>query len=549
MDQCRGHSSRNPAMQPTLSKGDIQPSVPTDLVGFGFDTIEEQNEAARAWQSLLPTFGPLTADADLNAITWAAEAANTGLELPTGNGSLDGSAPSLPVVASASSNSTPLSKMASALSGIGNYLGSSLHGAMWPQHMTQQVVREQVAPGRAAKRKRKECSVNETCGGGGAGPSGLSLDTGAPLDASDACDDSDLLVFHPTRHLPNTQASPEFSGQEDIATLLEQNLLPPKKPHPEMQEEKQAKKKVKNERKAKEIRQAVDADSFKNRKGNWRKYGQKRLEGNRIRSYYRCNFPGCPVKRQIVSTEDTGKVCFAGMRTKGEHVHEALDHPVSNESMEMALMDMGIVRNKGDTNESVARSGGAESLHAQGSLKEVVLKKEGEVVDAKKAELETDTLSPAAFMAVATANEAMEQANDTVLGNLPLPSLDATFLSKVGMAPPSFMISDPRAEGLPVVFVSPGVPLLTGYRPEELLGQELLGQGILQGKDTDPGTVQKIREAVNQQKEIRTVILHYKKNGDKFLNLLHITPVKDNNGVAIALVGMQTDVTRWAKKE
>ena len=85
---------------------------------------------------------------------------------------------------------------------------------MWPQHMTQQVVREQVAPGRAAKRKRKERSVNETCGGGGAGPSGLSLDTGAPLDASDACDDSDLLVFHPTRHLPNTQASPEFSGQE-----------------------------------------------------------------------------------------------------------------------------------------------------------------------------------------------------------------------------------------------------------------------------------------------------------------------------------------------
>ena len=190
----------------------------------------------------------------------------------------------------------------------------------------------------------------------------------------------------------------------------------------------------------------------------------------------------------------------------------------------------------------MARSVGAESLHAQGSLKEVVLKKEGEVVDAKKAELEIDTLSPAAFMAVATANEgklldrlsvrlpialvlvysylqlthallqqhssstaaAMEQANDTVLGKLPLPSLDATFLSKVchawnirsgylscssfdcrpgykaipssimvlveslalvtlwsevGMAPPSFMISDPRQEGfsqhIRVLFVVP----------------------------------------------------------------------------------------------
>ena len=37
---------------------------------------------------------------------------------------------------------------------------------------------------------------------------------------------------------------------------------------------------------------SAEEEASKNRKGNWRKYGQKRLDNDRIRSYYRCNYPG-----------------------------------------------------------------------------------------------------------------------------------------------------------------------------------------------------------------------------------------------------------------
>ena len=45
------------------------------------------------------------------------------------------------------------------------------------------------------------------------------------------------------------------------------------------------------------------------------------------------------------------------------------------------------------------------------------------------------------------------------------------------------------------------------------------------------------------QKEIRVIILNYKKNGQPFWNLLHITPVKDQQGNLISFVGVQMDVS------
>ena len=55
-------------------------------------------------------------------------------------------------------------------------------------------------------------------------------------------------------------------------------------------------------------------------KAGWRKYGQKRLTNNMVRSYYRCSTPGCNVKRQVVTSSDYGGT--AQMRTTGEHNHE-----------------------------------------------------------------------------------------------------------------------------------------------------------------------------------------------------------------------------------
>nr|AGT57172.1 TTG2 [Salvia miltiorrhiza] len=52
---------------------------------------------------------------------------------------------------------------------------------------------------------------------------------------------------------------------------------------------------------------------------NWRKYGQKQVKGSEYpRSYYKCTYPNCPVKKKVERTVD-GKI--AEIVYKGEHNH------------------------------------------------------------------------------------------------------------------------------------------------------------------------------------------------------------------------------------
>jgi hypothetical protein len=81
---------------------------------------------------------------------------------------------------------------------------------------------------------------------------------------------------------------------------------------------------------------------------------------------------------------------------------------------------------------------------------------------------------------------------------------------------------------------------LTGYSAEESIGQNCR---FLQGPDTDPKTVQHIREALNKQQSIKTEILNYTKNGQKFWNELNIDPIFDDSGECLFFVGIQYDIS------
>ncbi|KAL8488759.1 hypothetical protein ACS0TY_024889 [Phlomoides rotata] len=54
------------------------------------------------------------------------------------------------------------------------------------------------------------------------------------------------------------------------------------------------------------------------------------------------------------------------------------------------------------------------------------------------------------------------------------------------------------------------IPLISSRRPE-----------------TDPATVRKIREAINNQKEVTIQLINYTKTGKKFWNLFHLQPMRD----------------------
>eukprot|EP01024_Parvocaulis_polyphysoides_P034245 TRINITY_DN30303_c1_g1_i1.p1 TRINITY_DN30303_c1_g1~~TRINITY_DN30303_c1_g1_i1.p1 ORF type:complete len:459 (-),score=88.11 TRINITY_DN30303_c1_g1_i1:7-1383(-) len=104
----------------------------------------------------------------------------------------------------------------------------------------------------------------------------------------------------------------------------------------------------------------------------------------------------------------------------------------------------------------------------------------------------------------------------------------------------NFVISDPSLPDCPIVFASDGFLELSGYRREEVLGRNCR---FLQGKDTEPATVAKLREAVLNKEECTVRILNYAKGGRPFWNMLSIAPMNDIDGNTRFYIGIQVDVT------
>lgn len=104
----------------------------------------------------------------------------------------------------------------------------------------------------------------------------------------------------------------------------------------------------------------------------------------------------------------------------------------------------------------------------------------------------------------------------------------------------SVTVVDATLPDFPLMYVNEYFSGLTGYSAEESIGQNCR---FLQGPDTDPETVQKIREALKKRQSIKTEILNYTKHGQKFWNELNIDPIFDDSGECLFFVGIQYDIS------
>ncbi|PIH56876.1 HAMP domain-containing sensor histidine kinase [Paenibacillus sp. LK1] len=104
----------------------------------------------------------------------------------------------------------------------------------------------------------------------------------------------------------------------------------------------------------------------------------------------------------------------------------------------------------------------------------------------------------------------------------------------------SVTVVDATLPDFPLMYVNEYFSELTGYSAEESIGQNCR---FLQGPDTDPETVQHIREALNKKQSIKTEILNYTKHGQKFWNELNIDPIFDDSGECLFFVGIQYDIS------
>ncbi|XUU60892.1 PAS domain-containing protein [Erythrobacter sp. HA6-11] len=99
---------------------------------------------------------------------------------------------------------------------------------------------------------------------------------------------------------------------------------------------------------------------------------------------------------------------------------------------------------------------------------------------------------------------------------------------------------DPKESDLPIVFANRAFRRLTGYSEEEIIGHNCR---FLQGPDTDPEPVARIREAIAEEDVIVVELLNYRKDGSSFWNALHLGPIYNDEGELIYFFGSQWDVS------
>jgi len=111
----------------------------------------------------------------------------------------------------------------------------------------------------------------------------------------------------------------------------------------------------------------------------------------------------------------------------------------------------------------------------------------------------------------------------------------------LAVAAEGITIADARRPGRPLIYVNDGFERLTGYPANEAIGRNCR---FLQGPDTDPAAVARIRDALAAERDCTVEILNYRKDGAPFWNRLSITPVRADDGAVTHFIGVQSDVTQ-----
>ncbi len=114
------------------------------------------------------------------------------------------------------------------------------------------------------------------------------------------------------------------------------------------------------------------------------------------------------------------------------------------------------------------------------------------------------------------------------------------FFAAVEMTRMPMVITDPRQHDNPIVFANRAFLDLSGYAEEEVLGRNCR---MLQGPDTDPGTVEEMHRAIAEERAFALDVLNYKADGTPFWNALFVGPIFDQGGELLYYFASQMDIT------
>jgi PAS domain S-box-containing protein len=102
------------------------------------------------------------------------------------------------------------------------------------------------------------------------------------------------------------------------------------------------------------------------------------------------------------------------------------------------------------------------------------------------------------------------------------------------------VISEISLPGQPVLYVNPAFERMTGFELADAFGRNCR---FLQGPDSDPGAVEKMRSAIARGAECHVTLRNYTRDGVAFWNHVTLAPVRDRAGQVTHYIGILTDLT------
>jgi PAS domain S-box-containing protein len=117
---------------------------------------------------------------------------------------------------------------------------------------------------------------------------------------------------------------------------------------------------------------------------------------------------------------------------------------------------------------------------------------------------------------------------------------DYSLVKALQTAQQNFVISDPSLPDNPIVYASQGFLTLSGYSLHQVLGRNCR---FLQGPDTDPKSVDRIRRGIETGEDTTVVLLNYRSDGSTFWNQFFIAALKDGEGQVVNYLGVQCKVS------
>ena len=100
--------------------------------------------------------------------------------------------------------------------------------------------------------------------------------------------------------------------------------------------------------------------------------------------------------------------------------------------------------------------------------------------------------------------------------------------------------ADLDAPGPAIAYVNPAFTRLTGYPPEEVIGQS---PRLLQGPKTDPRVLTRLRGDLEARRFFKGEVINYRKDGSDFLLEWQIAPLLDGSGGVRFWLALQRDIT------